>query len=86
MQPPRDHVAMMQIDCEVTNTRLLHIHQASIPPSSFDGTFGGTLNRTNSKPERNSGVPSKRPVRKAKKTSSNNPAATRKSDVELDGS
>ena len=31
MQPPENHVAMMQIDCEVMNTRLLHIHQDSIP-------------------------------------------------------
>jgi len=31
MQPPENHVAMMQIDCEVVNTRLLHIHQDSIP-------------------------------------------------------
>lgn len=31
MQPPENHVAMMQIDCEVINTRLLHIHQDSIP-------------------------------------------------------
>lgn len=35
MQPPRGHVAMMQIDCEVTNTRLLHIREDSIPP--FNG-------------------------------------------------
>ena len=32
MQPPHRHVAMMQIDCEVTNTRLLHINEDSIPP------------------------------------------------------
>ena len=31
MQPPENHVAMMQIDCEVMNTRLLHIHEDSIP-------------------------------------------------------
>lgn len=31
MKPPEGHVAMMQIDCEVMNTRLLHIHQDSIP-------------------------------------------------------
>ena len=31
MKPPDGHVAMMQIDCEVMNTRLLHIHQDSIP-------------------------------------------------------
>merc|ERR1711981_229061 len=28
---PENHVAMMQIDCEVMNTRLLHIHEDSIP-------------------------------------------------------
>jgi len=31
MKPPEGHVAMMQIDCEVMNTRLLHIRQDSIP-------------------------------------------------------
>ncbi|XP_046651329.1 cyclic AMP-dependent transcription factor ATF-6 alpha-like isoform X2 [Daphnia pulicaria] len=37
MQPPSGHVAMMQIDCEVTNTRLLHIREDSIPPFTSDG-------------------------------------------------
>ena len=32
MQPPPRHLAMMQIDCEVTNTRLLHISEDTIPP------------------------------------------------------
>jgi len=32
IQAPPHHVSMMQIDCEVTNTRLLHINEASIPP------------------------------------------------------
>jgi hypothetical protein len=27
----------MQIDCEVTNTRLLHIREDSIPPFTSDG-------------------------------------------------
>lgn len=31
MQPPPNHVAMMQIDCEVVNTRLLHIREDAIP-------------------------------------------------------
>ncbi len=31
MKPPSDHVSMMQIDCEVMNTRLIHIHQDAIP-------------------------------------------------------
>ena len=37
MQPPENHVAMMQIDCEVINTRLLHIHQDSIPAHLSQG-------------------------------------------------
>ena len=32
MQAPPRHLAMMQIDCEVTNTRLLHINEDTIPP------------------------------------------------------
>lgn len=31
MQPPANHVAMMQIDCEVMNTRLLFIKDDAIP-------------------------------------------------------
>ena len=36
MRAPPRHVSMMQIDCEVTNTRLLHISEDSIPPY-YDG-------------------------------------------------
>ena len=31
MQPPPNHVAMMQIDCEVINTKLIHIQEDAIP-------------------------------------------------------
>lgn len=31
-QPPKDHVAMMQIDCEVTNTKLVHVREELIRP------------------------------------------------------
>lgn len=31
MRPPENHVTMMQIDCEVTNTKLLHIREDAIP-------------------------------------------------------
>ena len=31
MKAPADHVAMMQIDCEVMNTRLIHIREDAIP-------------------------------------------------------
>ena len=31
MQPPSHHVAMMQIDCEVMNTKLLHVKEDAIP-------------------------------------------------------
>lgn len=31
MKLPPNHVAMMQIDCEVMNTRLLHIKEDAIP-------------------------------------------------------
>ena len=37
MQPPENHVAMMQIDCEVISTRLLHVHQDSIPAHLSQG-------------------------------------------------
>ena len=44
MQPPENHVAMMQIDCEVINTRLLHIHQDSIPAHLSQGMRAETNN------------------------------------------
>lgn len=31
MQPPPNHVTMLQIDCEVMNTRLLHVKEDAIP-------------------------------------------------------
>ena len=31
MKPPANHVAMMQIDCEVINTSLVHISEDAIP-------------------------------------------------------
>ena len=31
MRPPANHVAMMQIDCEVINTKLIHIREDAIP-------------------------------------------------------
>ena len=31
MRAPPNHVAMMQIDCEVINTRLIHVREDAIP-------------------------------------------------------
>jgi len=31
MQPPVGSIAMMQIDCEVTATRMVHIHKSAVP-------------------------------------------------------
>ena len=31
MQPPVGSIAMMQIDCEVTATRLIHIDRSAVP-------------------------------------------------------
>ena len=31
MQPPPNHVAMMQIECEVVNTKLIHIKEDAMP-------------------------------------------------------
>lgn len=61
MQAPPHHVSMMQIDCEVTNTRLLHINEESIPPY-YDG------NRTaGRKAEASKAEAGKRAWRKLKK-------------------
>ena len=31
MSPPSHHVAMMQIDCQVMNTKLIHVNENTIP-------------------------------------------------------
>ncbi len=31
MKPPPNHVSLMQIDCEVMNTRLVHVNEDAIP-------------------------------------------------------
>jgi len=31
MKPPENHFSMMQIDCEVINTGLVHINEDAIP-------------------------------------------------------
>ena len=59
MQPPENHVAMMQIDCEVINTRLLHIHQDSIPAHLSQGMRADTNNASlqrNDSHEEQSGI------------------------------
>ena len=47
MRAPEHYVAMMQIDCEVVNTKLLHIHQSAIPtpPSNHSAPTGGAADR-----------------------------------------
>ena len=47
MQPPANHIAMMQIDCEVINTSLVHISEEAIPTHlnarmKSDTGFGGS--------------------------------------------
>ncbi|CAG2231936.1 unnamed protein product [Mytilus edulis] len=39
MQPPSGNVGMMQIDCEVLNTQLIHVHKSSLPPNQRNTTF-----------------------------------------------
>lgn len=34
MQPPKNHIAMMQIDCEVMNTKLMYVKESLIPSSA----------------------------------------------------
>jgi hypothetical protein len=38
MQPPVGSIAMMQIDCEVTATRLIHIEKSAVPPDMLNRT------------------------------------------------
>ena len=41
MQPPPGNVGMMQIDCEVLNTQLIHVHKSTLPPqqNKHNSTF-----------------------------------------------
>jgi len=41
MQPPVGSVAMMQIDCEVTATKLVHIHKSAIPDHMLHNSSSG---------------------------------------------
>jgi len=38
MQPPVGSIAMMQIDCEVTATRLVHIDKSAVPHHMINDT------------------------------------------------
>jgi len=38
MQPPVGSIAMMQIDCEVTATRLVHIDKSAVPHDMLNVT------------------------------------------------
>ena len=38
MQPPVGSIAMMQIDCEVTATRLVHIDKSAVPDHMLNNT------------------------------------------------
>jgi len=38
MQPPVGSIAMMQIDCEVTATRLVHIDKSAVPHHMINNT------------------------------------------------
>ncbi len=39
MQPPAGSVAMMQVDCDVTATRLIHLHSSAVPHAD-NATYG----------------------------------------------
>ena len=45
MNPPSHHVAMMQIDCQVMNTKLIHVNEEAIPAN-----LGGTTASNNGRP------------------------------------
>ncbi|EFN85214.1 Cyclic AMP-dependent transcription factor ATF-6 alpha [Harpegnathos saltator] len=45
---PPDHITMMQIDCEVTNTQLLHLQQSIIPVHLRDNKSTSQSNQTHS--------------------------------------
>lgn len=41
MQPPKGSVAMMQVDCDVTATRLIYLHNSAMPHVAADNaTYG----------------------------------------------
>lgn len=46
MTAPQNHVTMMQIDCEVTNTQLLHVKKGDIPAHLRQNDTGQYTNTT----------------------------------------
>lgn len=36
MQPPEGSIGMMQIDCEILDTQLLHVRKSAFPPEQSD--------------------------------------------------
>lgn len=39
MQPPAGNIGMMQIDCEVLNTQLIHVHKSTLPRHNTSESF-----------------------------------------------
>ncbi|XP_021375263.1 cyclic AMP-dependent transcription factor ATF-6 beta-like isoform X1 [Mizuhopecten yessoensis] len=39
MQPPAGNIGMMQIDCEVLNTQLIHVHKSALPRHNTSESF-----------------------------------------------
>ena len=48
LHPPEGSIAMMQIDCEVTDTKLLHIHKSAVPDEQHGN--GNTTYRQGEEP------------------------------------
>ena len=46
MQPPPGSVAMMQIDCEVTATKMVHIHKSDVPQHFQENSNNNNNNST----------------------------------------
>lgn len=46
MTAPRNHITMMQIDCDVTNTQLLHVKKGDIPAHLRQNDTGHYSNTT----------------------------------------
>ena len=56
MQPPPNHVAMMQIDCEVVNTKLLYIKEDAIPLHMMAAHHHDMMNNNSGKGQENKSV------------------------------
>lgn len=82
MQPPEGSIGMMQINCEIFDTQLIHVHKSVLPPE-FNKNAHNFANQThNSEPP--SSNRSKTGASDARKEASHSPPQTSGEHIKLE--